>query len=39
MICCGSLWASLVDQLVNNLPAVQETLAQLMHGEDPLEKG
>ena len=32
-------WASLVAQLVNNLPAVQETQVQSLGGEDPLEKG
>ena len=39
MVCYGGLWASLVDQLVNNLPGVQETWVQLMDGEDPLENG
>ena len=32
-------WAFLVAQLVKNLPAVQETLVQLLGQEDPLEKG
>ena len=32
-------WASLVAQLVKNLPATQETLAQFQGGEVPLEKG
>ena len=32
-------WASLVDQLVKNLPAGQETLVQFLGREDPLEKG
>ena len=32
-------WASLVAQLVKNLPAVQETLVQFLGWEDPLEKG
>ena len=32
-------WASLVTQLVKNLPAMQETLAQFLGWEDPLEKG
>ena len=32
-------WASLVAQLVRNLPAMQETLIQFMGQEDPLEKG
>ena len=33
------MWASLVAQLVNNLPAMQETPIQLLGPEDPLEKG
>ena len=32
-------WASLVAQLVRNLPEVQETAVQFLGGEDPLEKG
>ena len=32
-------WASLVAQLVKNLPATQETPAQFLGWEDPLEKG
>ena len=32
-------WASFVAQLVKNLPAMQETLAQFLGQEDPLEKG
>ena len=32
-------WASLVAQLVKNLPAVQETPVQLLGQEDTLEKG
>ena len=32
-------WASLVAQLVNNLPAMQETWVQSLGWEDPLEKG
>ena len=32
-------WASLVAQLVKNLPAVQETWVQSLGWEDPLEKG
>ena len=32
-------WASLVAQLVKNLPAMQETWVQSLHWEDPLEKG
>ena len=31
-------WASLVAQLVKNLPAVQETWVQSLGLEDPLEK-
>ena len=31
--------ASLVAQLVNNLPAMQETWVLSLGGEDPLEKG
>ena len=33
------LWASLVAQTVQNLPAVQETLVQSLGQEDPLENG
>ena len=32
------LWASLVAQLVKDLPAVQETWIQFLGQEDPLEK-
>ena len=32
-------WASLVAQLVKNLPAMQETGVQSLDWEDPLEKG
>ena len=32
-------WASLVAQLVKNLPAMQETLVQFLGREVPLEKG
>ena len=32
-------WASLVVQLAENLPAIQETLVQFLGLEDPLEKG
>ena len=32
------LWASLVAQMVKNLPAMQETLFQSLGWEDPLEK-
>ena len=33
------LWASLVAQLVKNLPAMRETWVQSLGWEDPLEKG
>ena len=32
-------WASLVAQLVKNLPAMRETWVQPLGWEDPLEKG
>ena len=32
------IWASLVAQLVKNLPAMQETLVGFLGREDPLEK-
>ena len=32
-------WASLVAQLIKNLPAMQETLVPFLGREDPLEKG
>ena len=32
-------WASLVAQLVKNLPAIQEVWVPFLGGEDPLEKG
>ena len=32
-------WASLVAQLVKNLPAMRETWVKFMGWEDPLEKG
>ena len=32
-------WASLVAQLVNNLPSMQETLVRFQGQEDPLEQG
>ena len=32
-------WASLIAQLVKNLPAMQETLVQFPGWESPLEKG
>ena len=31
-------WASLIAQLVKNLPAMQETQVQFLGWEDPLEK-
>ena len=33
------IWASLVTQMVKNLPAVQETWVRSLDWEDPLEKG
>ena len=33
------VWASLIAQLVKNLPAMQETSLQFLGWEDPLEKG
>ena len=35
----GTIWASLVAQLVKNPPAVWETCVQSLGWEDPLEKG
>ena len=35
----GGLGASLVAQLVKNLPSIQETRVQSLGQEDPLEKG
>ena len=32
-------WASLVAQMVKNLPGMQETWVQSLSREDPLEKG
>ena len=32
-------WASLVAQMVKNLPGTWETWVQSLHWEDPLEKG
>ena len=34
-----ALWASLVAQLVKNMPTRQETPVQFLGWEDPLEKG
>ena len=38
---CDNLYAgaSLIAQLVKNLPVMQESLVQLLGWEDPLEKG
>ena len=36
---CHIFWASLVAQMVKNLPAVQETWVQSLGQEDLLEKG
>ena len=33
------LWASLLAQVVKNLPALQETQVQSLGWQDPLEKG
>ena len=33
------IWASLIAQLVKNLPAMQETLVKILGWEDRLEKG
>ena len=33
------LWASLIAQLVKNLPGMRETPVQFLGWEDPLEKG
>ena len=33
------IWASLVAQMINNLPAVQETWIRSLGQKDPLEKG
>ena len=35
----GIIKASLVSQMVKNLPAMQETWVQSLGGEDPMEKG
>ena len=37
-VCMCIEWASLVAQLVKNLPAVQETWVRSLGWEDPLEK-
>ena len=33
------LWASLIAQLIKNLPPMQETRVQFLGQEDPLENG
>ena len=33
------IWASLMAQMVENLPTIQETQVQSLGWEDPLEKG
>ena len=35
----SDLWASLVAQMVKNLPAMWETWVRSLFGEDPLEEG
>ena len=35
----GRAWASLVAQMVKNLPAMRETWVQALVWKDPLEKG
>ena len=37
--CLNDAWASLVAQMVQNLPAMKETWVQSLGGEDPPEKG
>ena len=37
--CLQNQWASLVAQMVKNLPTMQETRVQSLGSEDPLEKG
>ena len=39
ILCKLCLWASLVAQLIKNLPAKQETRVQSLGWEDPLEEG
>ena len=38
-ILSAAIRASLIAQLVKNLPAMQETLVRFLGWEDPLEKG
>ena len=33
------IWASLVAQMINNLPVIQETQVRFLGWKDPLEKG
>ena len=37
--CCYWLWASLVAQMVENLPAMKETRVRYLGREDSLEEG
>ena len=39
MTCYLQSWASLIAQLVNNLPAMEGTPVQFLGQEDPLGKG
>ena len=39
LVFCVWLWASVVAQMVKNLPAMWETWIPSLGGEDPLEKG
>ena len=40
MLCCTEAnWASLVTQMVKNLPAMQDTQVPFLGWEDPLEEG
>ena len=39
LFCTQASWASLVTQMVKNLPAMQETQVRPLGWEDPLEKG
>ena len=38
-MCQCIFWASLMAQMMKNLPAMQETQVQSLSQEDPLEKG
>ena len=35
----NAFWASLIAQLIKNLPAMQETQVRFLGGEDPQEEG